>query len=412
MAKSLEFGRSVLVMDADDAKLEATLKADEQLVSQSVNKMQGSANKLTVGTATMGAAVGVLGASVAAFGAAAGASGNATLQALAPIGGFVAAVGTMSVAVALAKAELLGLIVTTKAYAVANVAATAALAPLVAAIVAVRVIKGRAAQKELDELRELEAASNRSIMRLGTELKHRQSIAAITDKIAVAEGRLSKEEARLNELRRAAPGLALSQLEERVAAETELAATLAANAAAKEQERLAIAETTRKETELLGIETERLRIAEEKARAAAAEARALSAKAGPQTPGEARALISEELALETARQRGIFNLLKALEGARPGGQRAETIEELLRRFGFGAGGPTGGGGTTTRFGPGAIELSAFAATGRGGAGITGPDAVQAERLAKERKRTEDVGKIATAVAELTGVLRNANRGAR
>lgn len=397
MAQPFQFDKAVLQVVADDKQMINTLKKDEALVNRSVAKMQGDLNKLSVSTAGMGAAVGVLGASVAALGAAAGASGNATLQAIAPIGGFVAAVGTMTVAVSLAKAELLGLIVTTKAYVAANVAAVAALAALIAAIIAVRVVKGRAAQKELDKLKELEEASKKSITHLEKELKRRQGIAAITDKIAVAEGRLSKEEARLNELRRAGRGAPLRQLEERVAAESKLASVVAANAAKAATTAKARADAEqaviRQKQEALNLANQQAaaeqRIVDEINRQHEARAGRFAGQ-GPTSAAQAERLVLDTLGLVQANQRSAalttaaFNRLAA-QAARFGLDQ-DQLAKLRQTLGVEAEKPT------TRFGAGALAVSGFAATGtKGLAGLSGAERQRAQR---EEKRTTNSDAIA------------------
>lgn len=398
MAEPFQFDKAVLQVVADDKQMIATLKKDEAAVNASVNKMQGDLNKLTVSTASMGAAVGVMGAAVGALGAAAAASGNVALAGAAQVATFAVAIGTMSVAAAIAKTELVALTVATKAYVVANVAATIALAALAAAIIAVRVIKGRAAQKELDELKELEEASKKSITRFEKELKHRASIAAITDKIAVAEGRLSKETARLNELRRADRGAVPGQLEERVAAETRLAsvlATKAAEAAAAVKARVdAEQAVVRQKQEALNLATQQAaaeqRITDEIARRHEARFVTPFEARGVTTAAEAQRLVMSTLGLVEANQRAAalttaaFNRLAA-QAARFGLDQ-DQLAKLRQTLGIEAEKPT------TRFGAGALAITGFAATGT--KGIAGLQGAERQREQREEKRTANSDAIA------------------
>lgn len=388
MAKSLEFGKSVLVMDADDSKLEAALKADEQLVTQSVNKMQGSLNKLEVSMQGTGSAAGVATSGVSALGAAASATGSQTLMLGSQIGNLGVGLSLMGKQVTTASAQLrimvqgaLAFIATPIGAAVAAIAATLAVVALAWKSAGDEAEKAR---EKMERIREVEQKRWEAQNKLNAEMNRVQR------QVLVAQGQMTQREADFIKLKRelvSREGITIAQIEERLGLESALQDALARKVALAEQERTALAETDRKNKEILATEQERLRIAEALASAAEAEARALTARAGPQTPEQARTMIREQLELENARQRGIFMLLKAQEIARPGGERAGAIEELLRRFGFGGGGA--GAKPTTRFGQGAIELSAFAATGRGGGGgAAGPDPIQAVRIAKEDKRTK------------------------
>lgn len=90
------FGEAVMRIKAEDAELRKTLTADEQLVRQSTNKMQGELNKLTVATtknqqttASAGQVFGAFGAQVSAVGGKVGEVGGK----VAGLGGALAGLG-------------------------------------------------------------------------------------------------------------------------------------------------------------------------------------------------------------------------------------------------------------------------------------------------------------------------------
>lgn len=389
MAKSLEFGKSVLIMDVDDSRLEAGLKADEQLVKQSVNKMQGNMNKLEVsmrGTAQAGV---VASRGVAVLGTAAALTGSAVLA----TSGYAV---TMAIGLKELGNEALGAsaqLVTLGRRSLALIAT-----PIGAIITATALALGAlaiAARKAAGGIQEL--TEQEKLLADIMESRHKQtrsfekSLETLQDKMGVTTGRMSAFLARWRELGRTRPELSLAQTLRLTEAEQALQRIQDSKAAADRKERAALDEITRKQKEALALAEGRARAQEQAAAAAEAEARALAARAGPQTPAEARTMIGEQIALENARQRGINVLLHALERSRPGGQRHGIVEEMLQRLGYGAGRAAAlGAPTATRFGPGAIELSAFAGTGRGGGVAAAPDPVQSARIAKENERTADL----------------------
>lgn len=391
MAQPFQFDKAVLQVVADDKQMIATLKKDEAAVNASVNKMQGDLNKVTVSMGTTGDAGRVAATGVTALSAAAAATGSSSLMAGAAIANMGIAFNVMGNEALGAKDQLVALAVATKAYVAANLAAVSVLAALVAAIIAVRVLKGRAAQKELDDLKELEEASKKSITRLEKEVKHRQVLAAITDKIAVAEGRLSKETARLNELRRAEPGAAPAQLQERVAAETRLAAVIAENAAktlaATKARADAEQQVARQKQEILNLATqqaaEEKRITDEIARRHEARFVTPFEARGVATAAEAQRLVMSTLGLVEANQRSAaltaaaFNRLAA-QAARFGLDQ-EQLAKLRQTLGVEAEKPT------TRFGAGALAITGFAATGT--KGVAGQPGGERQREQREEKRT-------------------------
>lgn len=80
-----QFGEAVMVLRVEDAELRKTLTADEQLVRQSTDRMQGDFNELKVSAGGVGDASMVASSGVAALGQAATASGSAALQATANV---------------------------------------------------------------------------------------------------------------------------------------------------------------------------------------------------------------------------------------------------------------------------------------------------------------------------------------
>ncbi len=96
MGSRQEFGKSLLIMQAEDSALAATLRKDEALVTASVGKMQGKIDTLALGQANLAASVSVAAAAVSALGAAASATGNQALATAATVATFGVALGAMA----------------------------------------------------------------------------------------------------------------------------------------------------------------------------------------------------------------------------------------------------------------------------------------------------------------------------
>lgn len=88
-ARSNVFAESVNIVRADDTELRQTLKQDEQLVKQSVGKMQGDLDTMQVSMTETGDTAMVATSGVSALGAAAAVTGSQTLMVSSQLGTFV-----------------------------------------------------------------------------------------------------------------------------------------------------------------------------------------------------------------------------------------------------------------------------------------------------------------------------------
>ncbi len=439
MAKSLEFGHSILVMDADDSRLEAALKADEQLVSQSVNKMQGNLNKLEVSMTSTGDAGQVATTGVTALSAAAAATGSTSLMATSQIANLGIALRVMGNEALGATAQLKALGIASVKFIVTPLGATLAAVAVVLGVVA---LAWRSAAKEAESYNEqMERAVAVRTERFGIINKLMAEQVVIEEQILVAQGRLTKEVADEFALRRklAESGLLdRDMIERRVELQKELSRALRVNAevarlaaeadkdAAAQQAReaklnalrdeLAVLTTSLTKYDLIadaqerGLQIQIDQTREMQAQAKLAEDRARAERErfegkGPKTAAEAEALVRGSLQLAEANQRSAALVREAVDSLKTMGIDSKMLEKVATSLGAGA------GPSATRFGQGALELSAFAATGRGGGGVAGPDPVQAARIAKETKRTTAVEGIAKAVNGLLLELKNINPGA-
>lgn len=422
MAKSLEFGKSVLVMDADDTKLEAALKADEQLVRQSVNKMQGNLNKLEVSMQGAGSGAAVATTGLTTLGAAAAATGSTSLM-------VAAQVGTLGYSLKIMGNEALGASAQLKAMAVSSVKFIAT--PLGATLAALAVVLGavawawKSAADEAEKAREkMEKAAALDVQRYEAGVKLQAEMEGIQRQILVAQGEMTKRQAdeialreRLQSIAERWPAL----VERRVALQNELTDALEANAqaarklaqadkdaAAKQaredklnalRDELAILTTSLTKYDLIGDEVERgLRKQIDQTREMQAQATLVEDRAraererfegkGPKTAAEAEKLVRQSLQLAEANQRSGALVRDAVDKLKAMGMDAKMLEKIAQSLGAGVEPKP-----TMRFGQGALELSAFAATGRGGGGVAGPDPIQSARIAKEDKRTKDIADI-------------------
>ena len=96
MATPQEFGKAILIMQANDSALAATLKKDEALVSASVAKMQGNINTLSVSQGNLADTASTASASVATLGALASVTGSRSLIAATQIGTLATAMITQA----------------------------------------------------------------------------------------------------------------------------------------------------------------------------------------------------------------------------------------------------------------------------------------------------------------------------
>lgn len=426
MAKSLEFGRSVLVMDADDSKLEAALKADEQLVTQSVNKMQGKMNQLTVSTQ---------GTSAAAFNASAG------MSAMSASAGLLSGIMGSTIARGVAAIQMLQQL----KMSMAGVSATMlGGAGLIAAIILFREEIGNASRWigetvfGLEDLAKAERAAAEALREFEAGWDFEKKIEAVSDQIRVlTEEGFTEMDAAARALIRTTD-MTVEQIRELLGLQTELAEAKAAEAEldtdAKAQQvrtdklanlrdQLAVLQGTKSQYDRIAdagerslrIEIDRTREMQAQAAAAEAQARAQSARLGPFQPAgvtnieQARTFTSNMLDLAVLNRRSAQLVGIAAEELRAGGAFAGMPEGFARDFLrlMGIGGPS-----VTRFGQGALELSAFAATGRGGGGVAGPDPVQSARIAKEDKRTKAAEATARNTERLAEAFGRWHPGAR
>lgn len=457
MAQPFQFDEAVLKVVADDKEMVATLKRSEQATTHSAQQMQtaldgvsvsvhhggeaaihtsttfanlgasalrtgSSATTATTGLSSManathhageaairattnvdqlglsaqsaGQAAGAAMGGVSVLGAAAAVTGNQSLMLSAQMGTLAAAMTTTANSALAVKVQLMAATHAAVAFIATPLGAALTVIGTVLAVVTLSWHKNRMETKKVnEELKELndtlEAAET-------STRKFADATERLADKLAVVQGRMSQAEATARVLRatlgeQLAGGVALQEVERRYQIETQLVDLAKTRAHAKRKERMDEERSARIAKIRLDLETERTRVSEAASAAAKAEAQALSSIAGPQTRMEARTMIDRQLKLADAQQRAIYMLTKELEANRPGGERHTVISQLLSRLGVQATGAPAR--PTMRFGQGAIELSAFAATGRGGAGTAGPDPIQSTRIAKENKRTKDIDEI-------------------
>ena len=439
MAKSLEFGRSVLVMDADDSKLEAALKADEQLVTQSVNKMQGNLNKLEVSMTGTGSAAGVATTGVSALGAAAAATGNTSLMVAAQAGTLGVALRTMGNEALGASAQLRVLAASSLKFIATPLGATLA---VIAVILGAVALAWKKAGDEAEKAREkMEKERGKQLQDYEAGVKVQGELVAIQDKILVAQGKLTQRLADENALRLRLTEVAArwpAFAEERVRLQNELTDALEQNAAAAKlaaaadadakavqaredklnalRDELAILTSSLTKYDLIAdaeerslqIQIDQTREMQQQAKLAEDRARAERERfegKGPKTAAEAETLVRQSIQLAEANQRSGALVRDAVEKLKLLGIDSKMLEKVAQSLGADA------VPTTTRFGQGALELSAFAATGRGGGGVAGPDPVQAARIAKEDKRTKGVEDISKSVDRLLTAMSRWNPGA-
>jgi hypothetical protein len=106
MATPQEFGKAILIMQAEDSQLAATLKKDEALVTASVGKMQGKINTLSVSQGNLGDTAGAASASVATLGAVASVTGSRSVIVAAQVGQLTVAMIQQANATELASAAI------------------------------------------------------------------------------------------------------------------------------------------------------------------------------------------------------------------------------------------------------------------------------------------------------------------
>lgn len=397
MAKSLEFGRSVLVMDADDAKLEAALKADEQLVTQSVNKMQGKMNQLTVTTQAT---------SAAAFNASAG------MSAMSASAGLLSGVMGSTISRGVAAIQMIQQLRMSMSSLTVTMLGGAG---IIAALILFREEIGNASRWigetvfGMEDLAKAERAAAEELKKFEKGWDFEKKIEAINDQIRVlTEEGFTEMDAKARALIRTTD-MTVEQIREFLELQAELAEMKAADARADSdtkamqvradkltnlQDQLAVLRGAKSQYDLIADAEERAlrieidRTKEMQIQAKAAEDRARTEREqfegkGPKTAAEAERLVFQSVQLAEANQRSAALVRDAVDKLKLLGIDSATLEKVAMSLGAGPGAKP-----TTRFGQGAIELSAFAATGRGGGAATGPDPVQAARIAKEDKRTK------------------------
>lgn len=101
-----QFGEAVMKIRADDAELRKTLTADEQLVRQSTDRMQGDFDELKVSAGGVGDASMVASSGVAALGSAATATGSAALMTTANVANLAIGLKVLGANVTTASAQL------------------------------------------------------------------------------------------------------------------------------------------------------------------------------------------------------------------------------------------------------------------------------------------------------------------
>lgn len=152
---AIEFGRAVMIIDAEDAALQKTLTNSEKKVTSSVNRMQGQFNKLKVATQSTASGLNVLDASAVTaqssmmvLSQAAAATGSIALTTAANVGILTFSLRGLAVGTIAATVAARGMVLAVAGSVLGITAAIAAYA--------IYTIKIRAARKELDALTESE----------------------------------------------------------------------------------------------------------------------------------------------------------------------------------------------------------------------------------------------------------------
>lgn len=393
-----EFGKAVLVVIADDKAMHATLKADEQLVTKSVGKMQGDLNRLTVTTQKT---------SGAAFNASAG------MSAMSASAGMLSGVLGSTISRGVASIQMLQQM----KLAMAGVSNTMLGAlGIIGALILFREEIGNASRWigetvfGLDNLTRAERRAAEALREFEAAFDFEKKVEAIADQLRVlTEEGFTEMDAKARQLIRTTD-MTIEQIREYLTLQQDLAAAKAADVAAETDKR---AEQARQlkiqnmrdqlailtgqvtaedliadiEERRLAIQLRRTREANAERTAAEATARAQATRfegAGPTTTAEANRLVSDTLGLVRENQRSAALTTAAFTRIVDRlGLSVADVTKLQQALGIAAEKKQ----PEMAFGAGAIAVTAFAATGTKALATQG--APERERERRERKRTDN-----------------------
>lgn len=359
------FGEAVMRIKAEDTQLRKTLTADEQIVRQSTNKMQGDLNKLTVSTvknqqatASAGQVFGAFGAQVSAVGGKVGEVGGK----VAGLGGALAGLGP----------ALLG-------PAGAILALTAGLSAIISHFVSAKQ-KAEELRKEMEELNQATGDYNKTLGQtaqtaerraraLAAELKGPEAL--IREQGRALEEDLARREKQLSiMLSGQAPGTGRKALEKELQAVFDLRISVAESTATK----LRQIEETRRQRELGEEKAFQQQIAAERKQRETAAVSAFGQTAMGKVVGAMKGLFDKE---------NLERDMKAiLEGPAFKGL-GELKDTLLQTLGLAEPALVVAGGAMGR--AGGVQAGAFRGGIAAGAVSTG--------TRQEETRTKDVGEM-------------------
>lgn len=420
MAKE-EFGKAVLAVVADDKQLITTLKRDEQVVTQSVGKMQGSLNKLTVTTQGTGGAATAAAAGVSALGAAASASGSAAAQSAAQLGTLGVALSMTATAATAAKVQLLAAAAAAATFALTPIGAIITALALAAAAIGTVILKGRAERKEAEawlkikeqKLKDVLAATEKQAKAIEQQIRIEQGLAKATDFIGNKRVRELTEELNAIKARNVAEEATVKAQQARADKLGNLRDQLAVLRGTKTQYDL-IADVEERSLRIMIDRTAEAQAAEKAARGEAdARTKARAARfegQGPKTAAEAQRLVMGTLKLVEANQRSAALTTAAFNKIAAQAERFGLTKKMLDKLAAAAGVQREAPGQM-RFGAGAVSVAAFAATGRGAGVGTARDPVEQQRLTREEKRTKAAEATARNTERLADAFGRWNPGA-
>ena len=415
MATAQEFGKAILIMQAEDSALAATLKKDEALVTASVGKMQGKINTLSLAQKDLSGTASAASASVATLGIVATLTGSQSLVAAAGVAQLTTAMVTQAAATTSATAALVK-------FGAAMWALLATPLGVMLTLFAAQVVVVTRASREWNA-EQKEAAERAEKVRERID-KQREAIQkqarALAEQIKIAKGALPSE-------------LETDPILKRLKAEKEEVTEvmkLQAAEQAREDARLGRIAALQQETQILqGQKTALDFIADADERAAtAARDRAKATKEAAQaakdeakaaqdarrglgffTPSEARARLAE-IELEQAGARTRERALRAAFAERFGLEEDFKVHELgafQRRLAESLG--FGGIGGRQPLQGGAIATTAFT-TGNAGLFAAGaaPDPAQQRRDREATEGTKAAKETATNTGRIATLMTTGN----
>lgn len=440
MAKAGEqFGKAILVLEADDTQLRSTLKRDEALVRNSATTMQASLRPLTIGVGALGETSAAASSGVAVLGAAASVSGSTALVMGAQVGQLgvalvqqTLAAGKAADAIKSMTAASLKFLATPLGIVLAALAVVITVATFAwskynkeakeaaeTAKAAAQAFKERAAsiEKETEALRRklavTKGADPRSFAEfdLGNELREarNESRRAAESKAPFSESRQRSAartveqlevQLRITKAIIVAEDKAVDAVKQRARA-TRLVAEEAARDEAKEAVRQArqdvinnlIGQTqvlrgTRTEHSLVeDVLVRQLTIMRDQALEAKSIADAFAARVGPQTPGAAADLITGELKVLDAQKKRNSLLERELSLRLAVGRITQKqFDTLTKQFGL----------QQAQLGGGAVQLQTFKRVSLSQTALGGPGSQKAQPV-EDKKAIRGLARIERAV---------------